>query len=662
MNKIQQRKRLRLLKDAGRLTQHYKMYKTSKGWLFAAVSLLTFSLGMGFSESNAQAADLTATTSDNSEVVSTSSTGVTSTANSVVLKSASITSSADSTVSDLNTVKNSSSSANSNEVTTADSNTNTSSSGTASANSNSAIPLQTSSSPDTSSTTSETNQYSNGESLVNPTNDEITAAKAAGAENYAITGTAQTISAVSDVAATGDATPVADTVNFWTPGSDVNANSNTGTYGDNGLTNYVYTDDPFTTTVDGTVDTVSKMQVLAKGIYGSVKWYVSTDGILHLGAGKPIGSSSSLALPIGNISPWVQYQNLFTRISIDGEISLTGGVAGGANYLFASLTKITAITGADKLDFTGTTDVTGMFSNTTLLTTITGSSSWNLSKVRSVSSMFVNSGIKSLDVSNWGMNSITSAASMFNGAKNLTQIIGIENWSMASATNLVYMFNGATSLSSLNFSGWNTSKVTNMTQMLYGMTALKQVTFGTGFVTTLVAGGTVALPNTTDTAKWVNVGIGTTTAPQANLSLSTYAGKAADTYVLRTIISVILSSPTITYNGKNASEATGLTANVDGVVVPLGSDDVAVTDDAANVNDYGYTLTSAGIEKVLATLGAGYVLPAANVTAGVITISSAAATVTLSGSENNDYTGKQQSPTASHYQVTLPDGTVYTLT
>lgn len=503
MDKIQQRKRLRLLKDAGRLTQHYKMYKTSKGWLFAAVSLLTFSLGMGFSEANVQAADSTATTSDNSEVVSTSSTGVASTANSVVLKSASITSSANSTVSDLNTVKNSSSSANLNEATTADSNTNTSSSGTASANSNSAITPQTSSSPDTSSTTSETNQYSNGESLVNPTNDEITAAKAAGAENYAITGTAQTISAVSDVATTGDATPVADTVNFWTPGSDVNANSNTGTYGDNGLTNYVYTDDPFTTTVDGTVDTVSKTQVLAKGIYGSVKWYVSTDGVLHLGAGKPIGSSSSLALPIGNISPWVQYQNLFTTISIDGEISLTGGVAGGANYLFASLTKITAITGADKLDFTGTTDVTGMFSNTTLLTTITGSSSWNLSKVRSVSSMFVNSGIKSLDVSNWGMNSITSAASMFNGAKNLIQIIGIENWSMASATNLVYMFNGATSLSSLNFSGWDTSKVTNMTQMLYGMTALKQVTFGTGFVTTLVAGGTVALPNTTDTAKWM---------------------------------------------------------------------------------------------------------------------------------------------------------------
>lgn len=304
-------------------------------------------------------------------------------------------------------------------------------------------------------------------------------------------------------------------------------------------------------------------------------------------------------------------------------------MAGGANYLFASLTKITAITGADKLDFTGTTDVTGMFNNTTLLTTITGSSSWNLSKVRSVSSMFANSGIKSLDVSNWGMNSITSAASMFNGAKNLTQIIGIENWSMASATNLVYMFNGATSLSSLNFSGWDTRKVTNMTQMLYGMTALKQVTFGTGFVTTLVAGGTVALPNTTDTAKWVNVGTGTITAPQASLSLSTYAGKTADTYVLRTIISAILSSPTITYNGKNASEATGLTANVDGVVVPLGSDDVAVTDDAADIDGYVYTLTATGVATVLAKLEPGYALPIANIITGLITISKASATGSL---------------------------------
>ncbi|MBU7555675.1 hypothetical protein NVV78_10465 [Pediococcus ethanolidurans] len=80
MNKIQQKKHLQLMKDTGRLTRHYKMFKTSKGWCFAAISLLTFSVGIALSQPGVQASDTTpisisesSQTSSNSSASSASS-------------------------------------------------------------------------------------------------------------------------------------------------------------------------------------------------------------------------------------------------------------------------------------------------------------------------------------------------------------------------------------------------------------------------------------------------------------------------------------------------------------------------------------------------------------------------------------------------------------
>lgn len=145
--------------------------------------------------------------------------------------------------------------------------------------------------------------------MVDPTADEIAAAQSAGSAANDATGESQTFSAVSAAAVSEAASSSAvasssatDTVDFWTPGSNVDTNTNTGTYGDSGLEDYIYTDDPFASTVDGTVDTVAKTLVLAKGMYGTVKWYISEDGILHLGAGASITWTSSL--PSGTSSPW----------------------------------------------------------------------------------------------------------------------------------------------------------------------------------------------------------------------------------------------------------------------------------------------------------------------------------------------------------------------
>ncbi|WP_157048837.1 BspA family leucine-rich repeat surface protein, partial [Pediococcus cellicola] len=787
MNETQQKKRLKLLRDESQLKRHYKMFKTNKGWLVAAISLLIFSGGVAFNQPVVHAEEATTTsvsessvTSDASSVSSvksestsaasvattassTESTAVgseqsssaaassssassavssvskeTSLATSVTTKIAkssstdSVTNSATSlslssasssdatssnTSSAANTSGNQTSSATSqvasSAVTSGASNSSLRSASSLNSNSNTESASNSASNASTSlsSFASDASQYVNGETLVDPTAEDIANAEAAGSAVYAATGESQSFSTVSAAAVSEAASSsavassaAADTVNFWTPGSDVNANANTGTYGGD-LKNYVYTGDPFASTVDGTVDIVAKTPVVAKGIYGTVKWYIS-DGVLHLGAGTPIASNTSKAanpqLPLNLVSPWKQYQSEFTTISIDGKITLKNG----NSYLFGSLDQTTAITGAENLDFSSATDITGMFRGTTKLLSISGTGlgtgSWNMSSVTSASSMFLNdSALLTLDVSNWGMNSATSFASMFLGAKSLTTITGIENWTTNSlnntyamfdgatslqsldlskwntslVTSMAYMFRNNTSLNSLNVSNWNTSKLVNgvdkngnpsngienmfsgassikqldlsswstsaltsMTNVFSGMTSLKQITFGSGFVTTNVTGGSVALPNTTSTTKWVNVGSGTTAKPQASTVITAYPGTGADTYVLKTIASATLSSPTVTYNGKNASEAAGLTATVGSKVIPLSSKDVVVTKNSAAVNStgYKYTLNSTGIQTVLTALGTDYILSSANVTPGKIIIAKAAAT----GSLTLDSTGK----------------------
>lgn len=683
MNKTRKKKYLQLLKDTGQLTKHYKMYKTSKGWAFAAISLLTFGMGITFGQSDAHAAYATTVSSSNtssvvendsaslnSSVVKLTSTGTTDT---TVTQASSVSSANSSAVAssnvDSSTGTGASSSASTNVTAKVGSNSESSADTISSSsvdkgsstdvNSDSSATTQatnTSTTADTissSSATSNSALYESGETLVDPTSNDITSAKAAGSEAYVATGESQSFSAVA-ATETGDATTSAtadatSSVNFWTGSDGTTNNSNTGDYGDSGLTNYVYSDDPFATTVEGTVDTVAKTEVQAKGIYGTVKWYISMDGVLHLGAGQPIkstGPDSNPVLPLGSTSPWKQYKSLFTTISIDGLVKLVGG----SNYLFADLDQITAITGGVNLDFSAATDVTGIFKNTTALGTITGSENWNLSKVGSTSAMFANSGITILDVTNWGLGSDRSSASMFNGASKLTKIVGIGNWSMVSTTNMVYMFIGAVSLQSLDFSNWNTSNVTNMGSMFSGMTALRQITFGAGFVTTKVTGGSVALPNTNGTTKWVNVGTGSVASPEPSVAISTYDGTLVDTYVLKDL-SVSGSAIEKDYDGTTVFTETPVITGPAGDYTLKDGDYVFNTTDPVNAGGYTYTLTTQGITNVKnfnSNYDLGDLLDSLQ---GTATINKAKATITVDDGEF-DYDGTSHSIPTGNVTIT----------
>ncbi|WP_367118085.1 beta strand repeat-containing protein [Pediococcus ethanolidurans] len=118
---------------------------------------------------------------------------------------------------------------------------------------------------------------------------------------------------------------------------------------------------------------------------------------------------------------------------------------------------------------------------------------------------------------------------------------------------------------------------------------------------------------------------------------------------------VTITAPTVskTYDGKPYSD--NLTATVSGQPVDGTNLVYSLTDVSKDIDQGTYPI------DVLtnATDNSNYEVEVVN---GSLTIAPAKATVSLSGNETETYTGAQQQPKASYYQVTLPNGQSYTLT
>lgn len=119
----------------------------------------------------------------------------------------------------------------------------------------------------------------------------------------------------------------------------------------------------------------------------------------------------------------------------------------------------------DIVDFSKVKNATKMFANANITNLSEVISKANFESLNIMNNMF--SGIKatSLDVSNINTSKVTNMQAVFNGAENLTDIIGIENWDTSKVTTMVNMFKECKSLKSINVSNFNTSNVTKMSGM-----------------------------------------------------------------------------------------------------------------------------------------------------------------------------------------------------
>lgn len=69
---VKNKKYSKLIHDSGENKEHYKMYKTTKGWLFAGITLFTFGAGFTFGPYAVQANDNTSNAENESSVVTSS--------------------------------------------------------------------------------------------------------------------------------------------------------------------------------------------------------------------------------------------------------------------------------------------------------------------------------------------------------------------------------------------------------------------------------------------------------------------------------------------------------------------------------------------------------------------------------------------------------------
>ena len=132
--------------------------------------------------------------------------------------------------------------------------------------------------------------------------------------------------------------------------------------------------------------------------------------------------------------------------------------------LFEGYSKVTSITGLDKVDFSNVTNMSRMFLGCKKLESL-NLPSLNTSNVTNMYAMFYDcNALTSLDLSNFNTSEVTNMSSMFNGCKALTSL-NLSSFTTSNVTNMSAMFNGCNVLNGLVLTNFNTSKVTDMSSM-----------------------------------------------------------------------------------------------------------------------------------------------------------------------------------------------------
>jgi len=345
--------------------------------------------------------------------------------------------------------------------------------------------------------------------------------------------------------------------------------------------------------------------------------------------------------------------NLTTIENID-YIDLTSTI--WLSQMFRSAGNLTTITGLDDWDVTGVLRFSGMFRYTNFttldlsnwnlssatrldsmfrgtpyLTAVAGVATWDTRSVEWMSWMFMNAtGFTSLDLTNLDTSSTERMASMFQGASNLTEIIGINTWNTGNLETIEDMFRGASRLTSLDLSNWDTSSVgTNpnaattwgmrsafrdmerleglnlegwdtrhltglqMELMFSGSNALRVLTLGENWTAqgTPNQQGLVTPSGPEYTGYWVNVGTGTIIAPQGDQRLT-------PAQLMTGIAGRGLNGTGETWVWERAQLTVTFTAGANGTLIPAPPQSVSIP--------AGRTLSEAGISVPAPAPNTGY--------------------------------------------------------
>ncbi|AYM01696.1 MucBP domain-containing protein [Levilactobacillus yiduensis] len=347
----------------------------------------------------------------------------------------------------------------------------------------------------------------------------------------------------------------------------------------------------------------------AEGIDGTCQWYLTQDGVLHIGAGnlaEPTSTVSNMnasqvgymiaqSLPEGAANPTNSQATaaamLVKRVVLDGKVQAP---INSAN-LFAQMGNVTAFDNLSDLDTSQTTNMAYMFMNNLTITNI----DW----------------LTALDLSNFDTSKVTDMDWMFGGLD--LQHIDLSSFDTSKVTSMMSMFNGDSNLQEANLSSFDGSSMKSGQGqttffMFYQNHSLRKVSFGPrmNFVADPFLGvrgydvGQLPVADDTYTGKWQAVGDGSDVNP-----LGTKFDSAADIVKLYTEN----SRPTEveTYVWEPVTRQTRVTAKYTDENGRQIADDVVTAYGKVGENDPGYATEQLAIkgytfDKVLGDTNGAY--------------------------------------------------------
>ncbi len=197
---------------------------------------------------------------------------------------------------------------------------------------------------------------------------------------------------------------------------------------------------------------------------------------------------------------WYSARNTIETVVFDETFANCTSITSTAHW-FDTLTGLSSISGIERLNTSGVTDMNSMFNycfnleevdlstfNTANvtdmnnmfagcsgLTTLNFGSGFNTEKVTTMERMFIGCAkLESLDLSDFDTGNVTDMSEMFSDCTALTSL-NVSSFNTAKVTDMERMFRMLQHVETLDLSSFNTAAVTNMNSMFYDCNALKTI-------------------------------------------------------------------------------------------------------------------------------------------------------------------------------------------
>lgn len=456
--------------------QHYKMYKKGRFWVFAGITVATFTLNPLISRADTEtttAATVATTTaeassSSNSQVLRTTTTSTTG-ATTQSSATATNTATTSTTVQKNQAVSGTTTDSKTEQTVTA-----------VGENENATSNLSTSDSASASSQA----KTGSGDSLAQTSNSSVSVASSSQKvttqnsdyQNDQGTGSESGIQSNVTDTVVADESLQTNRSSVTSPSTSTMASIGDSDSKDSNETEKVVDSETSPITVDAATNSIkttnNKVQVnrallvrattpttVQSGTLGTSQWTMNSDGVVTISAGdwSNVDDVSDLFYTLGST---------VTGAIIDGKVNAGKDLS----YLLFRSPSLATITGFQNVDTSKVTDFSNMFCGTSIAD-FSSISNWDVSASQDFYGMFAsNSKVQSIDLSHWELSQTQSIdmKHMFAADTALTSI-DLSAWNMSMVTNINGMFAGndlnTMALKSVDLHGWNLKNVTDMGTM-----------------------------------------------------------------------------------------------------------------------------------------------------------------------------------------------------